>query len=91
MRGQNFGDDKQWRSQPDNLVPLCKFKVLSLFISLEIYCFHSQSTVNIWIAGPNRRADYATDDKCCHLSVKKSQMSRNVWAATGYDRLSATG
>ena len=26
----------QWRSQPDSLVMLCKFKSLSLFISLEI-------------------------------------------------------
>ena len=34
--------------------------VISLFISLEIYCFHSWSTVNICIAGPNRRAGYAT-------------------------------
>ena len=34
------------------------FKVLSLFISLEIDCFHSQSTVNI--CGPNRRAMYVT-------------------------------
>ena len=50
----------QWRSQPDNLVPLCNFKVLSLFISLEIDCFHSQSTVNICIAGLNRWAGYAT-------------------------------
>ena len=29
-------------SQSDNLVLLCKFKLLSLFISLEIDCFHSQ-------------------------------------------------
>ena len=33
----------QWRSQPDSLVPLCKFqvifKLLSLFISLEIDLF----------------------------------------------------
>ena len=28
----------QWRSQPDNLVPLCK----SLFIASEIDSFHSQ-------------------------------------------------
>ena len=38
--------NQQWRSQPDSLVPLCKFqvifKLLSLFISLEINCFHSQ-------------------------------------------------
>ena len=31
----------QYRSQPDNLVMLCKFKSLSLFISLEINSFYS--------------------------------------------------
>ena len=54
----------QWRSQrsqPDNLVPLCKFQFITLCISLEIDCFHSQWTVNICIAGVNRRAGYATD------------------------------
>ena len=30
------------RNQPDNIVPLCKFQILSLFISLQIDCFHSQ-------------------------------------------------
>ena len=34
----------QWRSQPDNLVPLWKFQTLSLFISLEIDCC-SQSMI----------------------------------------------
>jgi hypothetical protein len=36
----------QWCSQPDNLVPLCKFKIIIIihFISLEIDCFHSQWT-----------------------------------------------
>ena len=34
--------DEQWRSQPDNLVPLCKFQSITIFISLEIDCFHSQ-------------------------------------------------
>ena len=34
--------DYQWRSQPDNLVPLCKFQSIIIFISLEIDCFHSQ-------------------------------------------------
>ena len=33
--------------------------IISLFNSLEIYCFHSQSTVNICIAGLNHRAGYA--------------------------------
>ena len=50
----------QWRSQPDNLVPLCKFQIISLFISLEIDCFYSQWTVNICMAGLNRQAGYAT-------------------------------
>ena len=36
-------------------------KLLSLFISLQIDCFHTQWTVNICIAGLNRRAGYATD------------------------------
>ena len=54
--------DYQWRSQPDNLVPLCKLQSITIFISLEIDCFHSQSTVNICIAGLNRRAGYATED-----------------------------
>ena len=35
--------------------------IISLFISLEIYCFRTQSTVNICIAGLNHRAGYATD------------------------------
>ena len=35
--------------------------IISLFISLEIYCFHTQSTVNICIAGLDHRAGYATD------------------------------
>ena len=34
--------------------------IISLFISLEIYCFRTQSTVNICIAGLNHRAGYAT-------------------------------
>ena len=36
----------QWRMQPDNLFPLCKFQVIFklslLFISLEFDCFRSQ-------------------------------------------------
>ena len=47
---------------------LTVFKVLPLFISLEIDCFHSQSTVNICIAGLNRRAGYATDYETVHLT-----------------------
>ena len=38
------------------------------FISLEIYCFRTQSTVNICIAGLNHRAGYATD--CQTLNIK---------------------
>ena len=41
-------------------------KLLSLFISLEIVCFQSQSTVNICIAGLNRRAGYATEREVWH-------------------------
>ena len=42
----NSGKDvcQQWRRQPDNSVPLCKFKIIIIFISLEIDCFHSQWT-----------------------------------------------
>ena len=52
------GGDHQQCSQPDNLVQLCKLVVLSLFISLEIYCFtvikhdknlHSRTKVSGWL------------------------------------------
>jgi hypothetical protein len=36
-------------------------KLLSLFISLEIDCFHSQEHENVCIAGLNRQAGYATE------------------------------
>ena len=41
-RGRNLvsGQYGQWRSQPDNLVMLCKFHIIIIFISLEIDCFH---------------------------------------------------
>ena len=55
----------QWRSQPNYLVPLCKFqvifKLLSLFISLKIHCFHSQWIWKYLHTGLNPRAGYATD------------------------------
>ncbi len=40
-RGMPVVGLEQWRSQPDNLVMLCKFEIIivSLFISLEIDCF----------------------------------------------------
>ena len=44
----------QWRSQPDNLVPLCKFN------SLEIDCLTLNEHGNICIAGLIRQAGYAT-------------------------------
>ena len=55
-------DENQWRSQPDNLVPLCKFQSIIIIHSVETDCFHSQSIVNICIAGLNLRAGYATDE-----------------------------
>ena len=33
----------QWRSQLDNLVPLCKFEVIIIIHSLEIDSFHDHS------------------------------------------------
>jgi hypothetical protein len=43
LHSKHWRLNNQWRGQPDNSVPLCKFKiVVSLFISLEIDCFHSQ-------------------------------------------------
>ena len=48
--------------QPDNLVPAMQISKYYLYSFLyKIDCFHNQSTVNICIAGPNRRAGYATD------------------------------
>ena len=56
-------DGRQWRSQPYSLSFTVyiygNFKVLSLFISLEIDCFHEYE--NIFKTGLNRRAGYATD------------------------------
>ena len=50
-------DFSQWRSQPDFLLLLCKFQLLvmiiSLFISLEIDCFHRPRKINL--AGINSR------------------------------------
>ena len=37
-----FDTVDQWRSPPDNLVPLCKFEVIIIIHSLEIDCFYSQ-------------------------------------------------
>ena len=42
----------QWRSQPDNLDPLCKFQTI-IFV-------HFNEHETICIAGLNRRAGYAT-------------------------------
>ena len=53
-------------------------KLLSLFISLQIDCFHSQLTVNICIAGLNRRAGYAT---ACTLTVFLSFLCVGMTAA----------
>ena len=48
----------QWRSQPDNLVPLCKFQAffdLLLFISLEIHSFRIHSFHILIMAHFDRR------------------------------------
>ena len=49
-------------SQPDNFVRYANYKLLSLFIFLEIDCFHSEWIRNIFIAGINRRIDYYATD-----------------------------
>ena len=59
----------EWLGQPDSLVPLCKFQVIKLFISLEIVVFTVNEHENISIAGLNRRAGYATD--CDKKIIKK--------------------
>ena len=47
--------------------------VLPLFIFSEIDCFHNQSTVNICIAGPNRRAGYATAHNYIEYAENENQ------------------
>ena len=55
---------KQWRSQPDNLVPLCKFDIIIVIIQFFRNWLFSQSIITkICIAGLNRRAGYATVHK----------------------------
>ena len=54
------GDRISGVASPTVLSRYANFKLLSLFIALEIDSFHSQWTVNICIAGLNRRAGYAT-------------------------------
>ena len=55
----------QWRSQPDSLVMLWKFKWLSLFISLEIdslYGLKTQKYISIaWLASLQQKTNYQTD------------------------------
>ena len=55
----------QWRSEPDNSVPLCKVIIIHFFTNLLF-----QLTVNICIAGLNRRADYATERGAVRLLVQ---------------------
>ena len=66
----------QWHSQPDNLVMLCKYHTLSLFISLEINCFHGLKHRNICIAWPNFRAGYATVHAVIYNRHYKLSMNR---------------
>ena len=68
-----------YHSQPDNLVSLCAdFKLLPLFMSLKIDCFHSQRTVNICIAGLNRVVGYAAvhdSSQIYYLGMKTAYFS----------------
>ena len=50
----------QYRSQPVNFVMLCKFKSLSLFISLEIYSLYGQKHRKIPICMTKCRTGFAT-------------------------------
>ena len=50
----------QWRSQPDNLVPLCKFEIIIIIHFFRNRLFSQSKITKICIAGLNRRAGYAT-------------------------------
>ena len=61
---------KQWRSQPNNLVPLCKFQLIIIihFFRNLLGCLVYKHG-NICIAGLDRQAGYSTECKC--LTNKK--------------------
>ena len=63
------------------------FKLLSLIsISLEIACFYSKWTPNIWITGPNRRAGYATAySALCFILRKLVSLFEGHLIRTVYD------
>jgi hypothetical protein len=72
---------EQWLSQPDDLVPLCKFQSLSLFSSLEILIvLIVYKHGNIYIAVWNRRAGYVTDGemRACSGEIQFRISARNV-------------
>ena len=45
-----------WRSQPDNLVPLCKFQIIIAIHFVRNCCFTVNEHENICMAGLNLRA-----------------------------------
>ena len=55
----------QWRSQSDNFVPLCKFKLLSLFIFLEIGCFCSHVSIKM-------RSNVPVKSNCDHPPPRRT-------------------
>ena len=57
-------NNSQWRSQPDNLVPLCKFEIIIIIHFFRNWLFSQSIITKICIAGLNRRAGYATDNSC---------------------------
>ena len=57
----------QWRSQPDNLVPLCKFEIIIIIHFFRNWLFSQSIITKICIAGLNRRAGYAAGYMSDHL------------------------
>jgi hypothetical protein len=53
-----LGNHDQWRNQPENLVPLCKFKIISIIHFFILFTVNEHE--NICIAGLDRWAG-ATD------------------------------
>ena len=62
----------QWRSQPDNLVPLCKFEIIIIIHFFRNWLFSQSIITKICIAGLNRRAGYATGQLSSGLLVTLS-------------------
>jgi hypothetical protein len=89
--------NKQWRSQPDNFVPLCKFKIIIIIHFFRNWLFSqsmSNEHENICIAGLNSRAGYATVNKMCSQQACIASLSTScnnavIWSSC-YTSLSLT-